>query len=183
MTHALKAAAIDSQNFWGCYRDQGFDEIDHGRLMGYLKRKVGTVPSISSCVSTLRPEFCCSAHRVFTDMRRAGITPIPASQDNNQDDLVVKQQVTGFIQAPQISEVILISCDHDIVAQALATLVLWTKKGKTCHLFVIGTTAPGRSGRPRTGAATLSEIRSCADAEFVDMQPFLPLIARKFGKH
>lgn len=165
---ASKAVAIDGVNFYRAYLSLGVIEINYGKFFGFLKHKIGSVLPIIACKATINPDLC--NHQLFKDMKKAGIEPVGVCSSTGKDDDMVKRWLNQFASQSNITEIIVASCDHDIIEEAIWLAEFAGERGRIVQMYTIGTEAKCSEGSCQIGKKTLASIKNCACAHFVELK-------------
>lgn len=177
-----KAVAIDSVNFCMTYRSLGVAEINHQNLLGSLRHNVGSNLPIQ-CRSTIHSQLHAKKSHLFCDMKRAGIEIFPALSHTSDDDCLVKDWIHYFGNKINIHELIVITCDHDIIEEALCFTEFARKHGKTLQVYIVATATRDQYGDSSICEQTLSAIEKCTCAHFVELKGLVKTFARSGRYH
>ncbi len=172
-----KAAIIDGSNFHRAHLSLGVPEINYQSLVHYVQGRIGTKLPVVHCKATIHPAFCDRRHQLFRDLTNAKFDVVPATSNNDEDDNQIKRWLDDSLQQPETEEIIIFSGDGVIVRHALDLVRVNFAKARLCRLYVIATLKPNAAGNPQIGHETLSAIKACSCARFLDLKTFLHLVA------
>jgi hypothetical protein len=164
-----KAVAIDGVNFLTTHRGLGVREINYKHFMHVMAHGVGTAIPLQ-CHATINPGLCHPHRRLYCDMKGAGILPSPAKSHGSFDDALVKTWLHQFCSRAEMKEMVLVTCDHDLIEEAL-WLLTWHVKHfhQQLDLYVIATAMTCRGDYCPTRGSVIKEIQRTPHAHFVEM--------------
>ncbi len=160
---------IDGVNFHRTHKDLGVERVNYVQLLKALVSCTGTkLPTASR--ATINPELCDPRRRLYCDMKNAGILPLPAKSLGSFDDALVKKLLHESCSCSDTGEVVLVSCDHDIIEEAL-WLTTWHARrfNKFLKLFVVATARLCRNGSCPTSTRVIKLIEKHDSAQFVEI--------------
>lgn len=181
---ATKGVAIDGASFANTRRALGIEQTDFKGLVHCFKKRVGSeLPFVEEPRSTIHPKFNHPQCQLYQDMRRAGIVPRPVEGYGSADDNYVVKWGSRYICAPNVAEVIVVTCDGGIIDTLLTTAELRERRYGRRKIFILGTCHPDVGGQDRMNKSLLQYLRKCESTEFIDIAVLVKYIGQRHARH
>ena len=180
----LKGVAIDGAALWNMQRMLGIAELNYRSFVGCLKKIGNNVPFVQRPRSSIHPKLCKTGVRLYDDMRRAGILPRAATSCNEDDDRLVIKWGSRYICKNNVSDIVLVTCDAEIIDTLLELLEYRQARDKDCpNVHVLGTCLPDTDGACPFCMDLLAELRKNPATTFHDLESIKNAIMSKRVVH
>jgi hypothetical protein len=165
----MKAAVIDGANWGRIHKAVGAEEVNHAGFIGVIQHRIGAdLPFFERPMTTIHPEFHRKGCPLYDDIRHAGFQTIPVTSCDKADDAVVQEALNRLSCHFEVRELVLVSCDRDIIEELLWLAELREQRGNPLRVSVMATCFSGVGGRCMTCEEILRKVEANPHAQFYE---------------